>query len=76
MLVCHFHSLDLSCGTTRFFSALSISSFFDKGKMSTRIGMDEAIIQLKEMFPTVDEDVIALVLTENGSFIGCDVDHL
>lgn len=44
--------------------------------MSTRIGMDEAIIQLKEMFPTVDEDVIALVLTENGSFIGCDVDHL
>ncbi|KAK8826861.1 hypothetical protein WA556_004448 [Blastocystis sp. ATCC 50177/Nand II] len=35
--------------------------------MSTRIGMDEAIIQLKEMFPTVDEDVIALVLTENGN---------
>ena len=38
--------------------------------------MDEAIIQLKEMFPTVDEDVIALVLTENGNLFVCDVGHL
>ena len=43
--------------------------------MSTRIGMDEAIIQLKEMFPTVDEDVIALVLTENGNSLAHDDYH-
>ena len=34
--------------------------------MSTKIGMDDAIIQLKEMFPSVEEDVIGLVLTENS----------
>ena len=44
--------------------------------MSTKIGMDDAIIQLKEMFPSVEEDVIVLVLTENGtaldrSFVTC-----
>lgn len=44
--------------------------------MSTKIGMDDAIIQLKEMFPSVEEDVIGLVLTENGtvldrSFVTC-----
>lgn len=34
--------------------------------MSTVITMDEAIKKLEDMFPTFDEEVLRMVLTENS----------
>ena len=40
--------------------------FLGNRKMSTVITMDEAIKKLEDMFPTFDEEVLRMVLTENS----------
>lgn len=35
--------------------------------MSTVISLDDAVVQLSEMFPSFDTDVLRMVITENGT---------